>query len=416
MSRLSERGRVEPFHVMELLQKAADRQVSHGDVITMCAGQPSTPAPRPAREAAAAALAAGEVMGYTPALGIVALREAIAEHYATTYGLTVDIANIAVTTGSSGGFTAVFLAAFEAGDTVLMTRPGYPAYRNTLQALGCRAVELECGPEVRFQPTAAMLEDWAASNGAPPAGLIIASPANPTGTVIDPHEFAAISRWCDVHDVLLISDEIYHGVTFGDPATSAWETSRSAVLVGSLSKYFSMTGWRVGWLVLPPHLVRPVELLLGNLNICAPAVAQAAAVAAFGAEARAELDSHVARYAVNRDFMLARLPDIGVDELAPPDGAFYLYIDVSRHTDDSLAWCSEVLDATGVALTPGVDFAPAPAPATASVSATASARASATDPAPRHDGRHFVRMCFAGDGADLTEAMDRLAAYVRSSK
>lgn len=413
--RLSTRGAVEPFHVMELIKAAAIRHASHGDVISLCAGQPSTPAPKAVRDAAVRAIE-GHVLGYTEATGIRPLREAIAQHYADSYDLAIDPDQVVVATGSSGGFTAVFLAAFDVGDVVAMSRPGYPAYRNTLTALGCRVVELDCTAQTRYQPTVAMLEELTASLGRPPAGLVVASPSNPTGTIIDPTELAAIAAWCEGHGTLLVSDEIYHGISYGRPTPSAWQTSRAAVLVGSFSKYFSMTGWRVGWLVLPPHLVRPVELLLGNLNICAPAVAQAAAVAAFGAEARAELDSHVARYAVNRDFMLARLPDIGVDELAPPDGAFYLYIDVSRHTDDSLAWCSEVLDATGVALTPGVDFAPAPAPATASVSATASARASATDPAPRHDGRHFVRMCFAGDGADLTEAMDRLAAYVRSSK
>ena len=382
LSRLSRRGAVEPFHVMELIKAAAARQATHGDVISLCAGQPSTPAPSAARRAAAAAIEAG-VLGYTEATGIRPLREGIAAHYAATYGLDVDPDQIVVATGSSGGFTALFLAAFDPGDVVAMSRPGYPAYRNTLQALGCRVVELDCGPETRYQPTVAMLE----ALPEPPAGLVLASPSNPTGTIIDADELAAIAAWCEAHSTLLVSDEIYHGVSFGRPCASAWEFSRQAALVGSFSKYFSMTGWRVGWLVLPPHLVRPVELLLGNLNICAPAVAQAAALGALSTEARVELDSHVSRYAANRDLLLRRLPEIGVDRLAPPDGAFYLYLDVSRHTDDSQRWCEEVLDATGVALTPGVDFDLA-------------------------QGRHFVRLCFAGTAAELDEAMDRLAAHL----
>ncbi len=395
-ARLSRRGAVEPFHVMEVIKAAAARQASHGDVISLCAGQPSTPAPAVALEAATAALRS-EVLGYTEAVGTRAMREAISAHYADTYGLAVDPGQIVVTTGSSAAFTALFLAAFDAGDTVAMSRPGYPAYRNTLQALGARVVELDCGPQTRFQPTVAMLEELAAREGAP-AGLIIASPANPTGTIIDPHELAAIAAWCDVHGTLLVSDEIYHGISFGRPCVSAWESSREAVLVGSLSKYWSMTGWRVGWMVLPEHLVRPVELLVGNLNICPPAVSQAAGIAALSPAARPELDSHVQRYAVNRDLLLARMPALGierVEQLAPPDGAFYLYADVSHLTDDTTRWCGEVLDATGVALTPGVDFAPAVAGGD-----------------PRLDGRAFMRLCFAGATADMSAAMDRLTAYL----
>ena len=388
--RLSARGAVEPFHVMEVIKAASLRQASHGDVIALCAGQPSTPAPVAARVAAVRALE-GEVLGYTEATGIRPLREAIARHYADSYGLAVDPAQVVVTTGSSAAFTALFLAAFDVGDTVAMSRPGYPAYRNTLQALGARVVELDCGPDTRFQPTVAMLD----ALPEPPAGLVVASPSNPTGTIIDSAELAAIARWCEAHGTLLVSDEIYHGISFGRRCASAWESSRSAVLVGSLSKYFSMTGWRVGWMVLPPALVRPVEVLIGNLNICPPAVSQAAGVAAFSASAREELDGHVRRYAVNRDLLLRRLPEIGVAKLAPPDGAFYLYFDVSHLTDDSTRWCQEVLDATGVALTPGVDFAPA---------------TPGGDPAL--DGRAFVRLCFAGTTADLDDAMDRLTAYL----
>lgn len=392
---LSQRGRVEPFHVMELLKAANARARTHGDVITMCAGQPSTPAPRAVREAAARALTTDDPHGYTDALGIAPLRETIAAHYAQAYGVDVDPAQVAVTPGSSGAFTAIFLAAFDPGDVVLMTRPGYPAYRNTLQALGCRAVELDAGPEQRFQPSLAMLQEWSQRHGGPPAGLIIASPANPTGTIIADAELAAIARWCEEQGVLLISDEIYHGVTYGAHAACAWETSRAGVVVGSLSKYYSMTGWRLGWALLPAPLVRPVELLLGNLHICAPALGQVAAVAAFGPQARAELDGHVRRYGVNRDLVLSRLPELGVTTWAPADGAFYAYADISHLTTDARRWCADVLDATGVALTPGVDFAPH---------------------RPGHDspldGSRWFRLSFAGSTADVDEAMTRLARYV----
>lgn len=381
--RVSRRGRVEPFHVMEVLKAAATRQAAHGDVISLCAGQPSTPAPAPVLAAARRAMA-GDVLGYTEAVGIAPLREAIAAHHRERYGIAVGPDDVIVTTGSSGGFTAVFLAAFDAGDTVAMTRPGYPAYRNTLQALGCRVVELDCGDDTRFQPTVAML----AALDEPPAGLIIASPANPTGTIIDAAELAAIATWCEAHGTLLISDEIYHGIDYGRPCATTWHTSRTSVVVGSFSKYFSMTGWRIGWLLLPEALRRPVELLVGNLNICPPAVAQVAAVAAFEPASRAELDGHVARYATNRDLLLEALPRIGIGHLAPPDGAFYAYCDIGHLTDDATAWCAQVLAATGVALTPGVDFDPVA-------------------------GHRFMRLSFAGSTAEIEQAVERLAAWLR---
>ena len=381
----SVRGQVEPFHVMEVIKAATARAASHGDVILLCAGQPSTPAPAPVLAAAASAIGSS-VLGYTEAVGIRPLRAAIATHYASDYGLDVDADEVVVTTGSSGAFLALFLAAFDAGDTVAMARPGYPAYRNTLQAMGCRVLELDCGPQSRYQPTVAMLE----ALPEPPAGLVVASPANPTGTILDPDELAAIARWCAANDCLLVSDEIYHGISYGRECASAWQTSRESVVVGSFSKYFSMTGWRLGWMLLPSWLVRPVELLLGNLAICAPAVAQAAAVAAFTPQARAELDSHVQRYAANRAILLDRLPELGVTTFAPPDGAFYAYCDIGHLTSDSRAWCAEVLAATGVALTPGVDFDTA-------------------------RGSQFMRLSFAGSTADVGAAVDRLAAYICST-
>lgn len=367
---------------MEVLAAAAARQRTHGDAISLCAGQPSTPAPRAVRDAAARALDT-EVLGYTESTGILPLREAIAAHHRQAYDIEVDAADVIVMTGSSGVFTTLFLAAFEAGDTVAMTRPGYPAYRNTLAALGCEVLELDCGPETRYQPTVAMLE----ALPEPPKGLIVASPANPTGTVIDADELAAIARWCEEVGCLLISDEIYHGVTYGRPVASAWQTSRAAVVVGSVSKYFSMTGWRLGWAIVPQWLRRPMEVLTGNLTICPPAIAQYASVAAFSPEARVELDGHVARYAENRDLLLRRLPELGLTSFAPPDGAFYAWCDISHLTTDSVQWCQDVLAATGVALTPGVDFDTA-------------------------RGRQWMRLSFAGGTAEIDEALSRLHQFL----
>ena len=378
----SRRSGVQPFHVMSVLAAAARRADTHGDVIGLSAGQPSTPAPGPVLEAAHHALDT-EILGYTEASGIPALREAIADHHSRRYGIEVGAEEVTVTTGSSGGFTTLLLAALDVGDTVVMARPGYPAYRNTLQALGCRVVELGCGPATRYQPTVSMVETVAAELGAAPAALVVASPANPTGTVIDPQELHALDRWCAANGTLLISDEIYHGVSYGRRCASAWESGRDAVVMGSVSKYFSMTGWRIGWMLLPEYLREPVDRLSGNLSICPPADAQFAAVAAFGPRSREELDGHVDRYRRNRDLVVRRLAELGAGRVAPPDGAFYAYVDVAGWTDDSVSWCAEVLRRTGVALTPGVDF-------------------------DRVDGHHTVRLSFAGETSDIDLAFDRL--------
>ena len=378
----SRRGQVEPFHVMEVVKAVADRQRTHGDAIALCVGQPGTPAPAPVLAAAAAALR-DQQLGYTEAAGIRDFRERLSQHYAESYGVEVDPSEIVVTTGSSGGFLLTLLAAFDAGELVAMTRPGYPAYRNDIVSVGCRLLELPVGEETRYQPTVAMLE----SLPQPPAGLVLASPSNPTGTIVDPAELAAIAAWCAAHDCLLISDEIYHGISYGRSCASARQFGSAAVVVGSLSKYHSMTGWRVGWLLLPPALRRPVELLQGNLAICAPALSQVAGLAAFDAAAGVELDGHVARYAANRELLLRRLPELGITAFAPPDGAFYAYCDVSHLTDDSQRWCEQLLAATGVALAPGRDFDPV-------------------------DGHRMVRLSFCGPTAELDEALDRLVAYL----
>ena len=379
---ISQRSQVAPFHVMEVIKAAAARQDRHGDVILLCVGQPSTPAPEVARRAVVEAMTA-DVLGYSEAVGRRDCRAAVAEHYARTYELAIDPDEVVLTVGSSGGFVAALLAAFDVGDAVAMAVPGYPAYRNTIEALGLRFVGLDCGPATRFQPT---IEQLDAIDPAP-RGLVVASPANPTGTVIGPAELAAIVGWCDDHDCVLISDEIYHGITYGAACTSAWETSRQSVVIGSLSKYFSMTGYRIGWMLAPAELRRAVELLQGNLSICAPAISQVAAAAALGPAAGEELRGHVERYAANRQILLDRLPELGIHSIAPPDGAFYIYADIGHLTDDSLAWTAAALDATGVAIAPGIDFDPV-------------------------GGQRSVRFSFCAAPAEIHEAFDRLVRWV----
>ena len=376
----SRRSDVPPFHVMRVLDAVVARRKAELPVYDLSAGQPCTPAPSTVRKAAHEALDVDKV-GYTNALGIPPLREAIAAHYANLYGVDVDPASVAVTTGSSGGLAYAFLAAFEAGDTVVMVRPGYPAYRNILAALGCRVVELPCGPQTRFQPTIAQLDALAE----PPAGLIVASPANPTGTMVTPRELAELADWCRRHGTRFVSDEIYHGISYAEPADTAWRASRESIVVNSFSKYFSMTGWRIGWLLVPEDLIDAVDRLTGNFTICPPALSQLAAVAAF--DSYDELDANVARYRANRELLLRRLPEIGLDRVAPADGAFYVYADVSRWTGDSMSWAARLLADTGVAVAPGLDFDPV-------------------------DGGTFIRFCFAGDGVEIDRAVSIMGAWL----
>ncbi len=378
------RANVPPFHVMDLLAAAQARQASHGDLVNFVAGQPSTGAPRAVRDEAIRLLEA-DLLGYSVATGIPELRAAVAEHHRTRSGIDVAGDDIVITTGSSGGFLLAFLAAFEPGDRVVMANPGYPCYRNVLTALGCEVVEIDCGPETRFQPTV----DLVAAVPGRIAGLVIASPANPTGTMIAADELAALATWCEEAGVRLISDEIYHGITYGDAGTSsAWQTSRTGVIFGSFSKYFSMTGWRLGWMVVPEDLRRPVDVLTGNFTICPPVLSQYAALAAFTPEAYAELDGHVTRYAGNRAVLLDGLPRLGIDRLAPADGAFYVYADISHLTDDSYGWCQRVLAETGVAMAPGIDF-------------------------DTRRGNEFVRLSFAGTAEEITRGLDRLGDWLR---
>jgi aspartate/methionine/tyrosine aminotransferase len=383
----SRRASIPPFHVMDVWAAAAERRRTHGDLVNLSAGQPSTPAPAAVRAAAAAALA-DDVLGYTVALGVPELRAAIAGHYARAYGLAVEPEQVVVTTGASGGFTLACLAAFDAGDRVAVPRPSYPCYRNVLTALGCEVVELPCGPQTRYQPTVEMLE----ALDRPVTGLVVASPANPTGTVLDPAELAALAGWCERGGVQLISDEIYHGISYaGVPApTCARASSTEAIVVNSFSKYWSMTGWRLGWLVLPPRLLRAADRLSGNFTICPPALPQLAALGAFTPESYAEAEGHVRRYATNRSILLDGLTDLGLTALAPADGAFYVYANVAHLTADSMDLTHRLLADVGLAVAPGVDFDPV-------------------------DGRHWIRMSFAGSTDDVTAGVDRLRRWLKDA-
>ena len=378
------RAGIPPFYVMDVWLAAAERQRSHGDLVNLSAGQPSAGAPSAVRAAAKAALD-NTVLGYSVALGIPELRAAIATSYRSRHGLVVEPGDVVITTGSSGGFLLAFLACFDVGDRVAIASPGYPCYRNILTALGCEVVELPCGPQTRFQPTVQMLAEL----DPPVRGVIVASPANPTGTVIAPDELAAIGSWCAESGVRLVSDEVYHGLVYdGAPETScAWQTSREAVVVNSFSKYFAMTGWRLGWLLVPQELARAVDRLTGNFTICPPVLPQLAAVAAFTPESIAESDALLEHYADNRRLLLDGLRTIGIDRTAPTDGAFYVYADVSHLTNDSLSFCSKLLEETGVAIAPGIDF-------------------------DTRRGGSFVRLSFAGPTGDIDEALRRIGAWL----
>ena len=381
---ISHRSTIPPFYVMDVWLAAAERQRTHGDLVNLSAGQPSAGAPAPVVAAAAKALQTDR-LGYTVALGIPELRAAIADSYAGRHGLDIAPGDVVITTGSSGGFLLTFLACFDPGDRVAIASPGYPCYRNILSALGCEVVEIPCGPDTRFQPTVQMLD----ALDPPVRGVVVASPANPTGTVIPPRELAAIAAWCDAHGVRLVSDEVYHGLVYpGAPqASCAWQSSRSAVVVNSFSKYFAMTGWRLGWLLVPEELRRTVDCLTGNFTICPPVLAQHAAVAAFTPESVAEAQAHLGDYEANRLALISGLQRLGLTGLAPADGAFYIYADVSALTTDSLGFCGRLLAETGLAIAPGVDFDTA-------------------------RGDSFVRLSFAGPATDIDEALRRLGAWL----
>jgi aspartate/methionine/tyrosine aminotransferase len=376
----SRRGLVPPFIAMDVFREAQAREAAGHSVIHLEVGQPGTPAPRAVLEAARRALAEDRI-GYTDALGIAPLRAAIAGHYREQYGVAVDPAEIVVTTGSSAAFQLAFLAAFEPGDRVALAAPGYPAYRNILSALGLEPVLIEVGANAHYQPNPELL---AAAGDI--AGLIVASPANPTGTMIAPGELARLAAWCSERGIRLVSDEIYHGITYECPAQTARAFGREgAIVINSFSKYYSMTGWRLGWMVVPPDLARSVECLAQNFYVSPPALSQLAALPALGC--RAELDGHVARYRQNRDLLIAMLSRAGLGRFAPAEGAFYLYVDVSALTHDSAQFCRRMLEETGVAATPGRDFDPI-------------------------RGDDWLRLSFAGPTSDIAEAASRLALWL----
>jgi aspartate/methionine/tyrosine aminotransferase len=373
------RGQIPPFIAMDVLRAANERAAAGADVLHLEVGQPSTPAPSRVLAAAQAALER-EALGYTDALGLPALREAIAAHYRESHGVALDAERVVVTTGSSGAFLLGFLAAFDPGDRIAMVSPAYPAYRNILTALGLVPVELPVGAAERYQ----MTPDLLAGEAGTLAGVIVASPANPTGTMLAPEQLAALAGYCRNMGIRLVSDEIYHGIVYDKPAATALATSDEAIVVNSFSKYFSMTGWRLGWMVVPKDLLRTVECLAQNLYISPPSLSQHAALAAFAC--RDELDANVARYAENRAVLQAELPKAGLARFAPADGAFYLYADVSDLTKDSREFCQRMLRETGVACTPGMDFDPL-------------------------RGHTTLRLSFAGTRETIAEAARRLKGW-----
>ena len=354
----AQRAAVPPFAVMSILNRVSVLRAQGREIISLCAGEPSQGAPADVRRRAAELMVDRTPLGYTETFGIKPLRREIAAHYRRWYSLDIDEDHVALTTGSSGAFLLSFLAAFDHGDRVALTRPGYPAYRNILVSLGCQVVELPCGPAERFQPSMEMLQQ--AHAAAPLAGLVIASPANPTGTMIDRDRLTELAGWCRDHEVRLVSDEIYHGITDGTVAAScAWEHDREALVISSFSKYWGMTGWRLGWSLVPTDLLSAFDALAGNFALCPPVPAQHAAIAAFTEESYREADAAVAAFTDARAIVLDAIDDLGWTGVAPADGAFYVYAGIADQLGpypDSESWCEALLDQQGVALTPGTDF------------------------------------------------------------
>lgn len=375
--RVASRSQVDPFIVMDVMEAARAAEDAGRSIIHMEVGQPGTPAPARARAAVAETLEQ-DAMGYTVALGLPALRARIAQLYMDWYGVDLDPGRVVVTSGSSAAFLLAFTALFEAGEKVGLGAPGYPSYRQILKALSLDPVLIETQAATRFQPDAGALPDDI-------AGLIVASPGNPTGTMLDNDALRALIEAAQARDIAFVSDEIYHGIQYGDRAVSALEISDDVYVINSFSKYFSMTGWRVGWMVVPADHVRTIERLAQNMFICAPHVAQVAALAAMDADA--ELQGNMAVYTENRRLMLEGLPRAGFHKIAPPDGAFYIYADVSDLTNDARAFAAEILEGAGVAVTPGLDFDPA-------------------------RGHRTLRFSYARATADIREGLARLEAYM----
>jgi aspartate/methionine/tyrosine aminotransferase len=377
---LSRRGEVEPFHAMDILAQANRLKAQGVPVISMAVGQPSDPAPARVRDAAARALEHGRI-GYTDTLGLAGLRRVIARHYGEHYDLDIAPDRIAVTTGSSAAFNLAFLAMFDAGDRVAIAAPGYPAYRNIMAALGIEVVEIELGADAWLH--AGHLR--AAHAQKPLRGVLFASPANPTGAVIPPGELKALVETADDLGIAVISDEIYHRLAYGAPDTTALAYGKDVTVINSFSKYYCMTGWRIGWMVLPQALVRSVERVAQSLYISAPELSQLAAMEAFSATQ--ELEQVKDRYAWNRDLLMTRLPELGLPLAAPMDGAFYAFCDVTRHTNDSMDFARRMLAEAHVAATPGRDFDPL-------------------------QGHRTMRFSYAGSHDDMVEALARIARWL----
>lgn len=379
---------LQPFLAMEVVQAANARQAALGPgdprIIRLEVGQPATGAPVLAIEAVQRALASGLALGYTEASGLSSLRTRIVRHYAGFYDTAVSPERITVTTGASGGFLLAFLAAFDPGDRIALASPYYPPYVNILHALGMQPVVLPTDASSRFQPTVALLQAMAETGQGLPDGLIVASPCNPAGTTLEAEELAVLARFCHANGIRLVSDEIYHGLNWETPPATAAAYSDSAIVINSFSKYWSMTGWRVGWMVLPDDLLKPVLRLKQNLFISTPHISQIAAEAAF--EATAEIEANMARYRRSRAHLLANLPEAGFTDIAPAQGAFYIYADIGNRGCDSIAFCARLLTEIGVAATPGVDF-----------------------DAVR--GHRTIRFSYCGPEADMIEAAHRLAAF-----
>ncbi|GEO13632.1 pyridoxal phosphate-dependent aminotransferase [Microvirga aerophila] len=375
--------RVSSFLAMDVLSAAAAKERRGDSVVHMEVGQPSAPAPRAAREAAKAAIETGRI-GYTEALGTAALRERIAWHYRDVYGVSLAPERVVVTTGSSAGFVLAFLSLFDPGQRVAITAPGYPAYRNILEALDLEPVVIPLTKADGWIMTAQAVEKAHAEK--PLHGILAMSPANPSGTMIGRQVLAALGATCRRLGLWFISDEIYHGLTYGEAASTALTSDDDAVVINSFSKYYCMTGWRIGWIVVPERLVRPIERLAQNLYISPPYLSQVAALAAF--DAAEELEAVKEGYARNRAYLLEELPRLGITEMHPVDGAFYIYADISRFTNDSIGFTKRMLEEAGVAATPGLDFDPV-------------------------EGSHYLRLSFAGSENDCREAVARLATWLK---
>jgi len=381
---VARRANVAPFLAMDVMAEAGARLRAGEDVVSLAVGEPGAPPPRAVREAVKAALDGARVP-YTDALGLPALRERIARHYRDTYGVSIPASRVAVTTGSSAGFILSFLAMFDVGDRIAIPSPGYPAYRNILDALGIEVVELPTTAETRFAVTAELIA--AAHAKTPLRGVLVMSPANPTGVMMRPEAVRALATTCDALGLWFISDEIYHGLIYDGAVTTAVAHSDQAVVVNSFSKYYCMTGWRVGWLILPERLERTAECLAQSLAISVPYLSQIGGLAAF--DATDELEAIKAGYARNRAILGEELPKLGLD-LMPMDGAFYAYADVTRHTNDSFDFARRALREAGVGITPGLDF-------------------------DRVQGHRFVRLSYAGSEADILKAVSRFKGWLRTA-